>query len=79
MSLLDEHRKDGSWLNLDATLRPDGSLRIDSQYLGPATESISSDGEYEDGYLIAAEDVPALVIALGGQPGTDIIDLLDRH
>ncbi|MBX7430633.1 hypothetical protein JDV09_00695 [Mycobacterium sp. Y57] len=79
VSLLDERREDGSWLNLDATLQPDGSLRIDGQDLGPVTEPVSPDGEYEYGYTIAAQDVPAMVIALGGQHGTDIIDLLEHH
>jgi hypothetical protein len=40
---------------------------------------ISPDGEYEYFYTVAAEDVPALVVALGGQPGTDVIDLLVQH
>jgi len=79
VSLRSEHRDDGSWLNLDASLDEDGSLRISGQDLGPVTKTISSDGEYEYFYTVAAEDVPALVLALGGQPGTDIIDLLAQR
>ena len=40
------------------------------------TKSISPDGEYEYWYSIAAEDVPALIVALGGPPGGDVIDVL---
>ncbi|OBF41674.1 hypothetical protein A5724_04905 [Mycobacterium sp. ACS1612] len=79
ISLRSEHRDDGSWLNLDATLGDDGSLHINGQDFGPVTRMISSDGEYEYFYTIAAENVPALVIALGGEPGTDIIDLLAQR
>ena len=79
VSLRNEHRDDGSWLNLDASLGDDGSLRISGQDLGPVTRTISPDGEYEYFYTVAAEDVPALVVALGGQPGTDVIDLLTQR
>jgi hypothetical protein len=79
VKLQNEHREDGSWLNLDASLERDGTLRIIGQDLGPVTKSISPDGEYEYFYTIAAQDVPALVVALGGQPGTDVIDLLEQH
>ncbi|MGV1004471.1 MAG: hypothetical protein ACOYEV_06810 [Candidatus Nanopelagicales bacterium] len=61
---------------LDVTLEHDGSLRFSGQDLGP---TVSYDGEYEYWYSLAAEDVPALVIALGGEPGTDIIDLLESR
>ena len=43
------------------------------------TRMVSPDGEYEYFYTIAVEDVPALVVALGGQPGTDVIDFLTQH
>ncbi|BBX27418.1 hypothetical protein [Mycolicibacterium alvei] len=79
VSLLNEHREDGSWLNLDAYLDSNGTLRIVGQDLGAVTEFISSDGEYEYFYTIAAEDVPALVNALGGQPGADVLDVLARN
>ena len=79
VSLQNEHREDGSWLNLDASLQRDGSLRISGQDLGPVTKGISPDGEYEYFYTVAAEDVPALVVALGGQPGIDVLDLLEQR
>ncbi len=76
VKLQDEHRGDGSWLNINATLERDGTLEISGQDFGPVTKGASSDGEYEWFYAVAAEDVPALVVALGGQQGTDVIDLL---
>jgi hypothetical protein len=79
INLRSEHRDDGSWLNLEATVDHDGSLRISGQDFGPVTRMISSDGEYEYFYTIAAENVPALVVALGGEPGMDIIDLLAQR
>jgi hypothetical protein len=77
--LQSERFDDGSRLNLDATLEPDGSLRISGHDLGPVTKSITPDGGYEYWYSIAAENVPALVVALGGPPGVDLIDSLMEH
>ena len=61
---------------LDATLEDDGSLTLSGQNLGPGA---SWDGEYEYWYHVEAKDVPALVVALGGEPGTDIVELLQRR
>lgn len=76
VSLRNERRDDGSWLNLDASLGQDGSLRITGQDFGPVTRTVSSDGEYEYFYTVAAQDVPALAVALGGHPHVDILELL---
>lgn len=76
--LQDVHLEDGSWLNLDARLGTDGALDITGQDLGPVTRMMSDDGEYEWGYSVAPENVPTLVVALGGLPGEDIIDVLER-
>ena len=46
--------------------------------LGPATATDSSDGEYEWFLTIAAADVPRVVALLGGAPGDDVLDLLER-
>jgi hypothetical protein len=64
---------------LDAFVDDDGVLHIDGQDLGPATAIVSSDGEYEWSRTIAAADVPRLVAELGGQPGEDVLDLLQRN
>jgi hypothetical protein len=79
VTLRNERRDDGSWLNLEASLGDDGSLHVSGQNFGPITRMMSPDGEYESFYTIAAEDVPALVVALGGQPGTNVTDLLTQH
>jgi hypothetical protein len=79
VKLQDEHRADGSWLNITATLERDGTLEISGQDFGPVTKGVSSDGEYEWFYTVAKEHVPALVVALGGQQGTDVIDLLTER
>jgi hypothetical protein len=55
-----------------------GALHIDGQDLGPGTEIVSSDGEYEWFQTIAPADVPRVVALLGGQPGDDVLDLLER-
>ncbi len=55
-----------------------GALHIDGQDLGPGTGMVSGDGEYEWFKTIAAADVPRVVVLLGGQPGDDVLDLLER-
>ena len=79
VKLQDERFDDGSSLSISATLESDGSLEISGHDLGPVTDSMSGDGEYEFWYTVAAEDVPALVIALGGEPGADILDVLQQR
>lgn len=56
-----------------------GDLHIDGQDLGPGTGPVSSDGEYEWFRTIAAAEVPRIVALLGGEVGTDILDLLERE
>ena len=75
VNLLSDRRRhpDGNSYFLNASLRQDGSLKISGQDLGP---TIGIDGEYEYWYTIKAENVPALVAALGGTPGQDILDFL---
>lgn len=79
VTLLDERLDDSSSLHLRAVLERDGELRIEGQDLGPVTAAMSPDGEYEYFYTIRANDVPALVIALGGIPGDDILALLEER
>lgn len=64
---------------LDAHVSETGDLVIEGQDLGPATALISPDGEYEWIRTVRRTDLPALVLALGGQPGDDILDLLDAR
>ena len=54
-----------------------GDLHIDGQDLGPATSLVSADGEYEWFQTISAQHVPAVIAVLGGQPGDDVLDVLE--
>jgi hypothetical protein len=61
---------------LSAYVSTDGALHIDGQDLGPATAPPSHDGEYEWFETIQPEHLPRLIELLGGEPGTDVLDLL---
>jgi len=61
---------------LDAHLELNGTLTISGQDLG---RTIGRDGEYEYWYGIKAENVPALLVALGGTPGENILAFLEQH
>ena len=73
------HLEGGDGLrHLDATVDASGDLRIEGQDLGPGVEQIFGSREYEWDWLVKAADVPALVRALGGSDGDDVLDLLER-
>ena len=74
--LQDEKRQDGSRLTTSAYLRDDGRLVIAGQDLGPVTNMVSDDGEYEWSHTYAAADVSAVVRALGGREGDDVLLVL---
>jgi len=59
-----------------AYLDDDGNLHIDGRDLGPKTTPVSADGECEFFKTIRAEDVPEVVMLLGGDAGDDVLDLL---
>jgi hypothetical protein len=65
--------------NLWAYVGSDGRLHIDGQDLGPGTAMVSPDGEYEWFRTIQAEDVPRLVELLGGDDGSEVLDLLESR
>lgn len=67
---------DVRWLG--AFVDGSGALRVHGQDLGPGTAMVSSDGEYEWFMTVAAGDVHRLVALLGGQPGDDVLELLER-
>jgi hypothetical protein len=60
------------WAYIDAN----GNLHVDGQDLGPVTEPVSGDGEYEYFKTIAAADVPLLLGLLGAPPNSDVLDVL---
>lgn len=64
-------------LFIDAVREPDGTLRFLGQDLNP--QNVFGGAEYEYALTIRAEDVPRIVAALGGAPGTDVLDLLTTH
>ena len=77
--VLREERSEHDLSYLEAYVDSGGALHIDGQDLGPGTEIISSDGEYEWFQTVAAGDVPRLLALLGGTPGEDILDVLERY
>jgi hypothetical protein len=76
---LREERSGPDYRFLRAYLSPDGALHIEGQDLGPATAPVSADGEYEWDETIRPEHLPRLVELLGGEPGTDLLDLLAKR
>ncbi len=62
-----------------AYLTADGALHIDGHDLGPGTAPVSADGEYEWFETIQPVHLPWLVELLGGDPGTDLLDLLAQR
>ncbi len=76
---LREERLGDDYRHLEAYVDRAGRLHIDGQDLGPGTAPVSEDGEYEWFETIAAADVPRVVELLGGRPGEDVLDVLQRH
>jgi len=75
VSLRDEHNGEDHRY-LDASLEPNGDLRISGQDLGPGTAPVSDDGEYEWEKIIAKEHIPALLALLGAPAEADILNEL---
>src|SRR5262245_27832019 len=65
--------------NLWAYLDEQGRLHIDGQDLGPGTAIASEDGEYEWYRTYEAAEVPRIIALLDGQPGDDLLDLVERY
>lgn len=70
----------GDRQHLDARLDAQGRLRLDGHDLGPLVQAAhpAARGEYQWFTTYAAHDVPRVVACLGGAPGTDVLDLLER-
>jgi hypothetical protein len=62
--------------HLDARVGARGDVVIEGQDLGSGVEEIFGAREYEWTWTVAAADVPALVRALGGDEGDDVLNLL---
>lgn len=76
---LREERDDWGYRWLGASVDEEGKLRINGHDLGPGTAMVSGDGEYEWFETIAAADVPKVVALLDGEPGADVLDVLEAH
>jgi hypothetical protein len=78
--VLRDSREEGGLRHLSAAIRPDGSLVIEGQDLGPGVERVFGAGntEYEWTWTVAAPDVPAVTDALGGEPGEDPLAAVAR-
>ena len=73
------HLEGGDGLrHLEVILEESGDLRIEGQDLGSGVEQIFGSREYEWDWLVKNADVPALVRALGGSEGDDVLQLLER-
>ncbi|MBL1073641.1 hypothetical protein JK358_04475 [Nocardia sp. 2] len=59
-------------LYIDAALRDSGALVIEGQHL-------RGGGEYEYALTVAADQVPVVVAALGGDADADVLDLLHAN
>lgn len=64
---------------LIATLNSEGALVIEGHDLGPKTELVSSDGEYEWSRTILREHIPQLLILLDEPGDADILSILERY
>lgn len=55
------------------------NLHFEGQDLGPATDFVSGDGEYEWRRTIRAEHLPKLSVLLGAAPGDDLLHILEHQ
>jgi hypothetical protein len=60
-------------------MRGDGALTIEGHDLGETPRSVWGSSEYEWTMAIAKEQLPAFVDALGGQAGSDALDLMSTR
>jgi len=67
--------------HLAARLTAGGDLVVEGQDIGPGVEYVFGEGntEYEWTHTVRVADLPALVAALGGEPGDDVLALLSRR
>ncbi len=58
----------------------EGGVVIEGQDLGPGVEGVFGEGyyEYEWASAIVPSALPDAVAALGGQPGEDLLDVMER-
>ncbi len=64
---------------LTAYVDAEGDLRIDGHDMGSGTAMVSGDGEYEWWSVYSADDLPAIVALLDGNPSDNVLDLLESR
>ncbi len=64
--------------HLSASIQDDGALRIVGHDLGDGVEQALGSGirEYEWITEVAASDIPRLIDALGGTPGSELLEVI---
>jgi hypothetical protein len=78
ITLLQE-REGASSFFVGALIDAGGNLVIDGQDLGPATATMSTDGEYEWSVTVPAASLGRAAIVLGGRADEPILELLARE
>jgi hypothetical protein len=78
---LREERSGRDVRRLWASVTAAGDLLIEGQDLGPGVEAFWGEGqsEYEWCLTVRAANLPALLKALGGQPGDSVLQLLSAR
>lgn len=76
--LISEHDGPDS-RHLSASLTETGDLQINGHDIGPETSRLLGRSEYEWWSTVAAEHLTALVEALGGESGEEILVVLERR
>ena len=71
-------RAPGRARHLEAIVAPDGSIRVNGQDVSNGVVETDEFSTYEWSWLIQPGDVARAMAALGGKPGDDAGDVLDR-
>lgn len=64
---------------LRAWVGASGDLHLSNEDADPGVAAESDDGERGWRETVVAADVPDVVALLGGDPGTDVLDLIEEH
>lgn len=74
-----KERDGDSRRSLFAWVDAKGDLHIEGKDAGPDVSGVPEDGERSWEETVVASDVPEVVTLLGGDPGIDVLDLLEEH
>jgi hypothetical protein len=76
---LRDERSGSDSRHLCAYLDDDGNLHIEGHDLGPGTDPVSNDGEYEWLEKISVDDLPHLLALLSAPSDAVVLDVLEQH